>query len=880
MAEWPLVGRDREMAFIRARVEDPTSRGVVLAASAGVGKSRLAAELRRSVAHAGIPTLVATGTTGAAHVPLGAMTSALSALGTMPLRGNDPFTLLQDVVQHVIDQAGSERIFVVVDDAHLLDNASALLLQQLAQSAATFLVVTIRNRVPAPDAVTALWKDGLLDRVDLTELAEPAIEQLLGSVLGGPIDGAALAALTARSQGNLLYLRELVEAARMDGTLRFEHDLWRMVGLSRPSARLAELVQARLGRLTAAERWLLDLLAVGEPLGTRELDLLSSFAVAERLEDVGLIASRDHGRRLELRLSHPLYGEVLSAQMSEEQEQRLCRSLAQAVESTGLRRHDDILRVAMWRLRAGGASPDHLLTAATAARWRLDLDVAHRLASAAVEAGAGFEAELMTAQLLLRLGKPDEADLLFARLCTDEDQANRVRATLARVDIAQGRGRPEEMRRLLRSLGSDLRDPGLRAAVAARACTAALILEGPRAALDLPVPSFGTADAAAAYPFFESRAIAHSRAGQHRLAEQDLARRDVDGSDEARLGWWQIPTSTATNQHLVYTGRLLESIDGLQEQYRRAAEIGSSEMQMAFASALGRRQMQAGRLSSALKLVHEAEALAAELSYDLVGQESARMIALIEAMLGRPAAARRALDSIAGAVTHAFSEGLAGEARAWLAVAEGETEQGARILRETADRCRAIGDHVHEASALHALVRIGHAADAAAALEGLRTEIDGVWVGLYADHARGVVDGDPDLLERTAREFEGLGAMLLGAETAADARAAWQAAGDARRETAARNYALGLAEHCEGARTPALSGLGRREPLTGAELLTAWAAARGESNKSIAARLQLSVRTVETRLQGVYLKLGVSGRKDLAAALPEEAAAGPGTLAP
>ncbi len=326
--------------------------------------------------------------------------------------------------------------------------------------------------------MTALWKDRLLERVDLTELAEPAVEQLLGSVLGGPIDGAALAALTSRSQGNLLYLRELVEAARNDGTLRLEHDLWRLVGPARPSDRLAELVQARLERLTAAERWLLDLLAVGEPLGTRELDLLSSFEVAERLEEVGLIASRDHGRRLELRLSHPLYGEVLSAQMSEEQEQRLCRSLAQAVETTGLRRHDDILRVAMWRLRAGGASPEHLMTAATAARWRLDLDVAHRLASAAVEAGAGFEAELMTAQLLLRLGKPDEADALFARLCRDEDESNRVRATLARVDIAQGRGRPEEMRRLLEDLGEP-QDPGLQAAVAARVCTAAMILEGP-----------------------------------------------------------------------------------------------------------------------------------------------------------------------------------------------------------------------------------------------------------------------------------------------------------------------------------------------------------------------------------------------------------------
>lgn len=874
MAEWPLVGRDREIAVIRDRMEDPRGRGVVLAAGAGIGKSRLAAELLRGVAREGAPTLVATGSAAGANVPLGAMASALSALSTGAagrVRSHDPSTLLQDVVQRVVDQAGSKRMFLLVDDAHLLDNASALLVHHLAQHDAIFTVVTLRTREPAPDAVTALWKDGVLDRIELMELAAPAIEHLLGEVLGGPIDGGSLAALTARSQGNLLHLRELVVAALADGTLRFEHELWRLIGPSQPSDQFAELVQARLGRLTSAERWLLDLLAVGEPLGSRELDLLSSFGVAERLEEVGLIASRDDGLRLELRLAHPLYGEVLRAQLSDEHDRRLCRSLAQAVESTQMRRHDDVLRVAMWRMRAGGASPDHLLRAATAARWRLDLGVAHTLAVAAVEAGAGFEAELLSAQLLLRLGKPDEADALFARLCQDADETNRIRATLARVDIAQGRGRPEDMRALLATVHPLPRDGGLRAAVAARECTATLILEGPRAALELAVPDGAAEPSAAAYALYESRAICHSRAGEHRLAEQDLARRDAGttlGADGAQLGWWHIPTSTAANQHLVFTGRLRESIAGLQQQYDRAAEISSIEMQMAFASALGRRQTQAGRLRTALKFVHEAEALAQQLSYDLVGHDSARMIAVIEAMLGEPAASRRAWESVSDQTVNAFSVGLDGEARAWLAMAEGRETEAREILLETAARCREIGDRVYQASALHGLVRIGCAGEVVQALIDLCTEMDGSWVGLYADHARGIVEQDPEVLERTAQSLAKIDALLLAAETAADACRGWQKLGDSRRATAMRNRALSLAEQCEGAQTPPLRGLGQREQLHPWELDTAHAAAAGESNKSIAARLQLSVRTVETRLQAVYHKLGVSRREDLAAVLP------------
>lgn len=66
-----------------------------------------------------------------------------------------------------------------------------------------------------------------------------------------------------------------------------------------------------------------------------------------------------------------------------------------------------------------------------------------------------------------------------------------------------------------------------------------------------------------------------------------------------------------------------------------------------------------------------------------------------------------------------------------------------------------------------------------------------------------------------------------------------------------------------------LRGLGRRLQLSAAELLTTWSAARGGINKAIAARLQLSVRTVESRLLGMYHKLGVSGRDDLAAVVSE-----------
>jgi DNA-binding NarL/FixJ family response regulator len=64
-------------------------------------------------------------------------------------------------------------------------------------------------------------------------------------------------------------------------------------------------------------------------------------------------------------------------------------------------------------------------------------------------------------------------------------------------------------------------------------------------------------------------------------------------------------------------------------------------------------------------------------------------------------------------------------------------------------------------------------------------------------------------------------------------------------------------------------------PLSTREREIADFARRGETAKEIAARLFLSVRTVNNHLQSVYAKLGISGRSELARALGETASITP-----
>ena len=86
-------------------------------------------------------------------------------------------------------------------------------------------------------------------------------------VLEGSVEEASLDRLWAVTDGNLLFVRELVLDSLDGGRLRRQHGVWRWSGHVGAGARLAEVVAAHLGELTPSARHLLEVVALGEPLG-------------------------------------------------------------------------------------------------------------------------------------------------------------------------------------------------------------------------------------------------------------------------------------------------------------------------------------------------------------------------------------------------------------------------------------------------------------------------------------------------------------------------------------------------------------------------------------------------------------------------------------
>src|SRR5262249_58606594 len=114
---------------------------------------------------------------------------------------------------------------------------------------------------------------------------------------------------------------------------------------------------------------------------------------------------------------------------------------------------------------------------------------------------------------------------------------------------------------------------------------------------------------------------------------------------------------------------------------------------------------------------------------------------------------------------------------------------------------------------------------------------------------------------------EAVGSPVLAAEALLEASSVFAAEGRGSSARASAARARVLLAHCPGARTPAIATAVEAEALTEREREIAVLASAGLSNRAIAERLVISVRTVENQLQRSYGKLGINSRRELAALL-------------
>ncbi len=292
------------------------------------------------------------------------------------------------------------------------------------------MLATVRVGEPAPDAVTALWKDAWAERVELQPLSRAETDELVTAILGGPSGPLELHAIWEVSGGSPLYVDELIRAAQESAVLTQEGGRWRLRGPLPVGGRLGELIRLRIERLSEEARSDLDVVALGEPVPIEAIEGWTTVAGLAEVEQAGLIAIAPEGGPMVARMTHPVFGEAVRSLLPGARRRHLAAQLANGYERRGVHRPEDLLRCVTWRLESGeNGPPEMLVSGARQAAELLDFRLSERLASAALSvAPKDAGATLALAESLFRQRRYDEMVTELDRIDSDEDAA--------RVEIA------------------------------------------------------------------------------------------------------------------------------------------------------------------------------------------------------------------------------------------------------------------------------------------------------------------------------------------------------------------------------------------------------------------------------------------------------------
>jgi DNA-binding NarL/FixJ family response regulator len=854
---WPIVRRDTEFAAIRsALVGEQGVCGIVVIGAAGVGKTTLARSVTQSLP---APVRWVAGTESARSLPLGVF-AHLVGQGT----ARDPIAFMAAARETL---CSGENSMLGVDDAHLLDHLSATLLHQLALEGSARIVATIRSGEDVPDAITSLWKDGYLERLQLSPFNQAECVGLIERVLGGRLEGMSADLMWEASGGNALFVRHLVEGALEAGTLRQVRGVWQLRGGTAVTSELASLLDGRIEQLPEQEAHVLRLLAFAEPLALDTLSELAGTDIVESAERRGLIRVVEDSEDLDVRFTHPLYGEVIRHGLGRAGTRRLKGELFRAMEKRTIRTPAQRIRLAELALDSDAAAEPSLLVAAAQDAIALtNMMVGERLALAAVSCENSLVASELLARSLLWQGKAAEAERILGSFDpAGMNELDLVRWGSTRVaNLQWSMGDAERADELLQMLRSRVTHPALRLVVDGMA-SASLLFEN-RIDAAITLSEAVLADSAAP-PFAVEWAVfagtlAAALTGRTGKVTEIIARGQqvedkVDGLLRCLIAYGEI-------RALVLAGEF----DTAEERSADIVRITSPGQYLAWGMAnvlVGTVEAARGQFRAVTGRMEEAVAALTAESAASWSFPARLLLAQSYCALGEVEAGRKIVAELRSRVGRhvAVFEPQLRIAEAWLAATGGQVSGAISAALEAADAAAGSGQQAVELMALHAAARFGDRSSLQRLVD-VAKGIDGPLAAVDADHAAGLLNGDANAVFSAAQQFEHAGALLSAADAAAQAAALFDAAGDRRNAVDAAASADRLAAACGGVQTPELLVASNPLPLSVREREIAHLVAQGLSNRDIAERLVVSTRTVESHIYKACIKVDVSDREGLA----------------
>ncbi|MER6419439.1 AAA family ATPase [Streptomyces sp. NPDC001137] len=908
-----VIGRDELLSAAREQLARGGS--VLLHGPAGIGKSTALRALASEYGTAARTVLRCSATESESHLPflaladlLGlvvdqvydklpaaqrtALESALTGRGESTLQ-RDGLALRLAVLSALRALAEQGPVLVVADDLQWLDPASAELLGFAARrlgDTPVQLLCAVRTEGQEYDRhLSASPPDTLAVR--LGALSRAQVSALLDHRGYTGLPRSTVRDIHRTSGGNPFFALELGRALAESPTPPRPGE-----PLPVPTS-LRALVLNRLDMLSVEARRTLLVASVGaRPTLALLHDAGRENAEAETAQaaELGLLATEPEGPAV--RFAHPLISAALYAEAPAQE-----RRAAHAALSTAA--SDPIERARHLALATTGTDPDaaaRLAEAAALARDRGAPSVAASLGLLAArhtpadgEPGPD-ERRLEAAEDAITAGEVDLArDIARDVLTRAAEPADRVRAWMVVIEAA-GQALGEVDTVYPQALADAGDDPGLLALVHYQLAWRGLVVEGDFA--------IGREEAAHA-------AELAARAGDRRTellalafqatTETLMGHPDAPATIKRALKEPQLPdvachhngAGATRYRWLIMSDQLPEARSTVSALLREARRRGMVESEVHFVRLLAETELRSGHCGRALDLARESMRLARDSG---IGEASSAVLAsLAEASggdveraltLGREAVelAERAGDQMY------ISRGLTALGHAQLVA--GDAEGAVRSLRRVRDLEDGLGITDPARGRWHgdlaeALVRIGETDEAQQLLDVARGQAQ----RLGREGVLAVLDRAEALVRAARGEHEAALAQLASAQDRLaklgygleEARAAFALAslrpgraGRSSYDEAARLFrrcrALPWVRQVEAAAvanpvepiapTDASEGL---EGLAAMERQVAALVMEGATNREIAARLFISVKTVEATLTRVYRKLGIRSRVDI-----------------
>ena len=375
----PLVGRKGELERLQAEINKSWhGRGqtILLTGDTGVGKTRLAYEMLRAAASAGMITLFGAAYEQEGQLPYQPFIEAIERylaehhrpgeehpITHFNPRGvTDPqqehWALFNATTTFLLNLAQQSPVVLLIDDLHAADETSLHLFHYLVRqtcASPVILLATYRADSIAPIGspfqilLNALYREKLSQTLAVSPLAEHDTANMMGHLLDGQVSHAFVQVVFDAALGNPLFVQEITRALLKFELVELSQDgQWRLkpqAELQLPAG-LSELLHQRIAGLGPAVEQILSVAAVvGREFG---FDVLQNLAAVPDSTLLNALDAALTGHLLEetdssgYRFRHPLMRRVLYEALSRTRRARLHGRAAEAIEMVYQRRPEGL----------------------------------------------------------------------------------------------------------------------------------------------------------------------------------------------------------------------------------------------------------------------------------------------------------------------------------------------------------------------------------------------------------------------------------------------------------------------------------------------------------------------------------------------------------